>query len=145
MEGMLEVDEDLIYLATDMNLYEIAQDVDGLRVVFEGYVDLDYRSDRSLIVEKTLADRDPKLAADRFFSIVTEGVVEAADGTELSIPADSISSRRFTSSSMITISNSRRYQNSSKPSLRSLFSAGNKLFGFCCISVAVAASEPVVA
>lgn len=90
MEGMLEVDEDLIYLATDMNLYEIAQDVDGLRAVFEGYVDLDYRSDRSLIVEKTLADRDPKLVADRFFSIVTEGVVEAADGTELSIPADSI-------------------------------------------------------
>jgi len=47
MEGMLEVDDDLIYLATDMNIYEVAQDVDGLRAVFEGYVDLDYRADRS--------------------------------------------------------------------------------------------------
>ena len=90
MEGMLEVDDDLIYLATDMNIYEVAQDVDGLRAVFEGYVDLDYRADRSLIVEQTLEDRDPELVADRFVSIATEGVVEAANGEEISIPADSI-------------------------------------------------------
>jgi len=87
---MLEVDDDLIYLATDMNIYEVAQDVDGLRAVFEGYVDLDYRADRSLIVEQTLEDRDPELVADRFVSIATEGVVEAANGEEISIPADSI-------------------------------------------------------
>lgn len=90
MEGMLEVDEDLVYLATDMNIYEVAQDVDGLRAVFEGYVDLDYRADRSLIVEKTLEERDPELVADRFVSIATDGVVEAANGEEISIPADSI-------------------------------------------------------
>ncbi|RQH03347.1 LamB/YcsF family protein [Natrarchaeobius oligotrophus] len=90
MEGMLEVDEDLIYLATDMNIYEVAQEVDGLRAVFEGYVDLDYRADRSLIVEQELSDRDPDLVADRFVSIATEGVVEAANGEEISVPADSI-------------------------------------------------------
>lgn len=90
MEGMLEVDDDLVYLATDTNIYEVARDVDGLRAVFEGYVDIDYRSDRSLIVEKSVGDRDPELVADRFVSIATEGVVEAVDGTEISVPADSI-------------------------------------------------------
>ncbi|RQG89023.1 5-oxoprolinase subunit PxpA [Natrarchaeobius halalkaliphilus] len=90
MEGMLEVDEDLIYLATDMNIHEVAQQVDGLRAVFEGYVDLDYRADRSLIVEQELSDRDPDLVADRFVSIATDGVVEAANGEEISVPADSI-------------------------------------------------------
>ncbi|MFC6718976.1 LamB/YcsF family protein [Natrialbaceae archaeon GCM10025810] len=90
MEGMLEVDEDLIYLATDMNIYEVAQEVDGLSAVFEGYVDLDYRADRSLIVEKQLADRDPELVADRFVSIATEGVVEAVNGDVIEVPADSI-------------------------------------------------------
>lgn len=90
MEGMLEVDEDLVYLATDMNIYEVAQEVDGLQAVFEGYVDLDYRADRSLIVEKQLEERDPELVADRFVSIATEGVVEAANGEEIEVPADSI-------------------------------------------------------
>ncbi|ELY27204.1 LamB/YcsF family protein [Natrialba magadii ATCC 43099] len=90
MEGMLEVDDDLIYLATDMNIYEVAQEIEGLRAVFEGYVDLDYRPDRSLIVEQELEDRDPELVADRFVSIATEGVVEAATGEEISVPAESI-------------------------------------------------------
>jgi len=90
MNGIQEVDENLIYLATDMNIYEVAQDVDGLRAVYEGYVDLDYRPDRSLIVDQEIADRDPELVADRFVSIATEGVVEAANGEEIEIPADSI-------------------------------------------------------
>ncbi len=90
MEGMLEVDEELIYLATDMHIYEVARDVEGLRAVFEGYVDLDYRADRSLIVEKQLEERDPELVADRFVSIATDGVVEAANGEEIDVPADSI-------------------------------------------------------
>ncbi|AHG02328.1 LamB/YcsF family protein (plasmid) [Halostagnicola larsenii XH-48] len=90
MEGMLEVDPDLIYLATDMNIYEVAQDVEGLQAVFEGYIDLDYRADRSLIVEKEVDERDPELVADRFVSIATEGVVEAENGEQIDVPADSI-------------------------------------------------------
>ena len=60
MEGILAVDDDLVYLATDMNIYEVAQDVEGLRTVFEGYVDLDYRPDRSLIVEQSVENKDPR-------------------------------------------------------------------------------------
>ncbi|GGN21173.1 LamB/YcsF family protein [Halarchaeum nitratireducens] len=90
MEGILDVDEDLIYLATDMHIYEVARDVEGLRAVFEGYVDIDYRADRSLIVEQSVADKDPELVADRFVSIATDGVVETANGEEIDVPAESI-------------------------------------------------------
>ena len=90
MEGILDVDSDLIYLATDMHIYEVAEEVEGLRAVFEGYVDIDYRADRSLIVEQSVADKDPAVVADRFVSIATEGVVEAASGEEIEVPAESI-------------------------------------------------------
>ncbi|KAB1185437.1 MULTISPECIES: LamB/YcsF family protein [Haloferax] len=90
MEGMLAVDSDLIYLATDMNIYEVAQEYDDLRAVFEGYVDIRYDTDRSLIVEKEVVPKDPEAVADRFVSIVTDGVVEAANGDEIEVPAQSI-------------------------------------------------------
>lgn len=89
IEGILEVDPDLIYLATDMNIYEVAQDY-PIRTAFEGYVDLDYRSDRSVVIPKEKQARDPELVADRFVSIATEGVVETPDGELLEIPAESI-------------------------------------------------------
>ncbi|WP_435157872.1 LamB/YcsF family protein [Haladaptatus sp. DFWS20] len=90
MEGILDVDDNLIYLATDMNIYEVTEEYDDLRAVFEGYVDLDYRSDRSLIVEQEKEAPDPELVADRFVSIATEGEVEAATGEMIDVPADSI-------------------------------------------------------
>ncbi|WP_458189084.1 LamB/YcsF family protein [Haladaptatus sp. NG-WS-4] len=90
MEGILDVDDDLIYLATDMSIYEVTQEFDDLRAVFEGYVDLDYRSDRSLIVEQEKEAPDPELVADRFVSIATEGEVEAANGETIDVPAESI-------------------------------------------------------
>lgn len=51
IEGILDIDEDLLYLTTDMNIYEVAQEY-PIRVAFEGYVDLDYRSDRSIAIPK---------------------------------------------------------------------------------------------
>jgi 5-oxoprolinase (ATP-hydrolysing) subunit A len=90
LEGILEVDPDLIYLATDMNIYEVTQEYDELDAVFEGYVDLSYNPDRTLIVEKEVEPKDPDLVADRAVSIATRGEVEAADGTVIDIPASSI-------------------------------------------------------
>lgn len=90
MEAVLDVDPDLIYLATDMNIYEITREYDALNAAFEGYVDLDYRSDRTLIVEKEKAAPDPELVADRFVSIAQHGEVETVDGTMIDVPADSI-------------------------------------------------------
>ena len=90
MEGILEVDPDLIYLATDMNIYEVAEEYDELDAVFEGYVDLDYNPDRTLIVEKSVEPKDPELVADRVVSIASRGEVEAVDGTTIDVPASSI-------------------------------------------------------
>jgi UPF0271 protein len=88
MEGILDIDDDLIYLATDMDIYEITEEFDDLRAVLEGYVDFDYDADRSVIVEQK--PKDPELVADRFISIATEGQVEAVNGEMLDIPAQSI-------------------------------------------------------
>ena len=90
MDGILDVNEDLIYLATDMNIYEVAQEYDELRSVFEGYVDLTYRPDRSLIVEQQMEPKDTNLVAERFLDIALDGKVTAEDGTEIDVPAKSI-------------------------------------------------------
>lgn len=90
MEGVRDVDSDLIYLATDSNIYDVAQDVEGLQSVFEGYVDLTYRSDRSLIVEQDKQEPDPELVADRFENIALNGEVKADNGELIDVPADSI-------------------------------------------------------
>ena len=89
IEGIVDVDPSLIYLATDMRLYELAEEY-PLAAVFEGYVDLDYRDDRSVIIPKRKAARDPDLVADRFVDIATEGRVESVSGTTLEVPAESI-------------------------------------------------------
>ena len=90
MEGITELDADLIYLATDMNIYEVAQEFDDLKSVFEGYVDLTYRPDRSVIVEQEKERPDTELVAERFVSIALDGEVEAENGETIDIPADSI-------------------------------------------------------
>jgi UPF0271 protein len=90
MEGILDVDDDLVYLATDSNIYQIAEEFDDLRAVFEGYVDLEYRSDRSLILEQQKDSRDPELVAQRFVDIAVDGQVEAANGEMIDVPAESI-------------------------------------------------------
>jgi UPF0271 protein len=90
MEGILEVDPDLIYLATDMHIYDVAREFDDLRAVFEGYVDIRYREDRSLIVEKQMEPKPPEEVVDRFVSIATEGTVETATGEVIEVPAESI-------------------------------------------------------
>ena len=89
IEGILAVDPDLVYLATDMNIYEVAEEY-PITAVFEGYVDLDYRADRSVVIPRRKEARDPELVADRFVSIAADGVVETPDGVELDIPAESI-------------------------------------------------------
>ena len=90
MEAVIEVDPDLIYLATDMNIYGVAEEFDELDAVFEGYVDLEYNPDRTLIVEKEKRPTDPELAAERVVNIATRNEIEAADGTVIDLPAESI-------------------------------------------------------
>jgi len=90
MEAVQEVDPSLTYLATDMNIYNVAQEFDNLNAIFEGYVDLDYNADRTLIVEKQKEPKDPDLVADRVVDIAKYNQIEAVDGTTLDLPAKSI-------------------------------------------------------
>lgn len=89
IEGIRDVDENLIYLATDMNIYEAVEEY-PIRTVFEGYIDMDYSPDRSLVVETHPGGRDPALVADRFITIATESRVKATNGEYIDIPAESI-------------------------------------------------------
>ena len=58
IEGACEVGPDLIYLATDMALYGIAQKY-PLDTAFEGYIDLDYRDDGSVIIPQGKIGQGP--------------------------------------------------------------------------------------
>jgi 5-oxoprolinase (ATP-hydrolysing) subunit A len=62
----------------------------GVHFVPEGYVDLDYGSDGSLVIERVKQVRDPERTAERALRLVTEGRVPTLDGAELEVEARSI-------------------------------------------------------
>ena len=90
--AILEVDPKLILLALSGSRWvEIAEEM-GLRVAREVF------ADRALMPDGTLAPRsrpgavlhDPKEIAERSLRMAVEGVIEAVDGTEVEVRADSI-------------------------------------------------------
>ena len=91
-EAILEVDQRLILLALSGSRWiEIAEEM-GLRVAREVF------ADRALMPDGTLAPRsrpgavlhDADRIAERTLRMVTEGTVEAVDGSEVEVVADSI-------------------------------------------------------
>jgi UPF0271 protein len=62
----------------------------GVPMINEGYVDLDYNADGSLILERTKAGRDPESIATRAVRMLEHGGCDAVDGTRLDIPVQSI-------------------------------------------------------
>ncbi len=91
-EAILEVDQRLILLALSGSRWiEIAEEM-GLRVAREVF------ADRALMPDGTLAPRsrpgavlhDTDQIAERTLRMVTEGTVEAVDGSEVEVVADSI-------------------------------------------------------
>ncbi len=56
----------------------------------EGYVDLDYSGDGSLVIERVKQLRDPKVTAARAVRLVTEGKVQTLEGRDLQMTARSI-------------------------------------------------------
>lgn len=90
IEGILEIDPNLIFVATDMNIYNVAQEYDTLRSVFEGFIDIDYRPDGSLIVERKVGPRDTDLMVERFVSMAIEDEIETPSGEVIEMPADTI-------------------------------------------------------
>lgn len=62
----------------------------GIPFVSELYVDLNYGPDGQLLIQRRPEPTDPQAAADRVRRVLREGVVEAVDGTLLSIDFHSI-------------------------------------------------------
>ncbi|WP_336361689.1 LamB/YcsF family protein [Haladaptatus sp. ZSTT2] len=90
IEGLLKVDPSLVFVATDMNIYNVAQEYDELRSVFEGFIDIDYRPDGSLIVERKVGPRDTDLMVERFVSMALDDEIETPSGEVIEMPADTI-------------------------------------------------------
>jgi len=62
----------------------------GVPFVPEGYVDLDYAGDGSLVIERVKQVRDPETMAAKAVRLVTEGKVKTLDGSDLELEARSI-------------------------------------------------------
>jgi len=62
----------------------------GVPFVPEGYVDLDYAGDGSLVIERVKQVRDPETMAAKAVRLVTEGRVRTLDGSDLELEARSI-------------------------------------------------------
>jgi UPF0271 protein len=92
VEGIIEVNKDLILLGlSGSEMINVAEEK-GLRVAREVFADRAYNTDGTL-VSRSLPGamiEDKNLAVERVVRMVLEGKVETIDGTDISIKADSI-------------------------------------------------------
>ena len=89
VEGMKAVDPALILLSFGDLLVEECERA-GVRMVREGFIDLDYDSNGELIVEREKQPRDPNEMADRAVRLAREQRVRTTANTWLDVPAQSI-------------------------------------------------------
>ncbi len=89
VEAVAELGEDLLLLLAGEAVADAARKV-GIPFVPEGYVDLDYAADQSLVLERAKKPRDPQEMAQRAVRLVREGKVRTVDGTDLSLSVRSI-------------------------------------------------------
>jgi UPF0271 protein len=83
------VDRDLMLLMAGHVVAEQCAEL-GVCMIQEGYVDLDYAPDGSLILERAKMPRDAETIAARALALLERHGREAADGSWLDIPARSI-------------------------------------------------------
>ncbi len=83
------VDPDLVLLMAGSIVAEQCAEL-GVRMVQEGYIDLDYTPDGSLVLERAKMPRDPETIAARAVALLAQQGREAIDGSWLDIPAKSI-------------------------------------------------------
>jgi 5-oxoprolinase (ATP-hydrolysing) subunit A len=83
------VDPELILLMAGDIVADECADA-GVRMVQEGYVDLEYAPDGSLVLERAKMSRDPEIIAARTIALLEQQGREAIDGSWLKIQARSI-------------------------------------------------------
>ena len=87
--AVAELGGGVILLLAGKTVAEAARSA-GVPFVPEGYVDLDYAGDGSLVIERVKQVRDPETMAVKAVRLVTEGKVRTLDGTDLELEARSI-------------------------------------------------------
>lgn len=88
-EATAEVDRDLLLLLlNDDGAETVGQH--GVRLVTEAFPDLGYNADGSLIIEGVKRAWDPQRVAERAVRVARDGVIDAVDGSALSVGARSI-------------------------------------------------------
>jgi 5-oxoprolinase (ATP-hydrolysing) subunit A len=88
-DAVAELGDGVILLLAGKTVADAAQAA-GVPFVPEGYVDLDYAGDGSLVIERVKQVRDPEAMAAKAVRLVTEGKVETLEGTDLELEARSI-------------------------------------------------------
>ena len=85
-ESIAEIDRELplLLLTTDV---APAVEPQGVRLVPEAFVDLDYAPDGTLMIEAVKRAWDPDRVAERAVRFALEGRIDAADGTDLEVDA----------------------------------------------------------
>lgn len=92
INGILDVDKDIILLALSGTYIAKRAKEKGLRVAQEVFADRAYNTDGTLVNRKIegAVIHDEKIAIDRIKKMVLEGKVTAINGEEIEIAADSI-------------------------------------------------------
>jgi len=88
-EAVAEAGDGIILMLAGETVANAAA-AEGVPFVPEGYVDLDYAADGSLVLERVKQLRDPETMGVRAARLVTEGKVTTLDGTDLELEARSI-------------------------------------------------------
>lgn len=88
-EAVKELSDGLILLLTGERVAAAASRV-GVPFVMEGYIDLDYDAQGSLVLERAKKARDPDDVAARAVTLATEGKVPIRDGGWLPLKARSV-------------------------------------------------------
>ncbi len=84
-----EVDPELLLLLLNRDVAPAVEE-HGVRLVHEAFVDLEYSPDGTLRIEAVKQAWDPERVARRAVRLVREGVVDAVDGSDLSIRAPTV-------------------------------------------------------
>lgn len=84
LDAVARYDDDLVVIVGDGWPQRLAGEY-GLRVVYEGYIDLDYQPDGYPVVEPVKQSHDPDRVAERAVELVTAHTATAVDGTRITV------------------------------------------------------------
>jgi UPF0271 protein len=88
-DAVAETGDGIILLLAGTNVADAARRA-GVPFVPEGYVDLDYAADGSLVIERVKQLRDPEATAERAVRLATQSVIPTLDGGSRQLEARSI-------------------------------------------------------